>query len=301
MGYLDRAEAEAGIIAALAAAGRDGEAADEVRRSFEGALKKTQPWTCAQDEFAAYKAGDKASGNGATEDDRPKDNTANDDKPKDNTANHDPNAWWSMLLRDEDGKLHSNLRNASLFLIHDLAWRGRLQWDEFTLRPRMLAAPPWQPEGFESRLLDPDSDSLRTADWLQAQGLQIPPRGAWDALRRAALENPTHPVRAYLNGLQWDGKPRIDMWLIDHLGAADTPLHRAFGAQWLIAAAARIFKPGCQVDTALILEGRQGLKKSSALRILARRSEWFTDRLPDLHQKDAMAKLLGNWIIELGN
>jgi len=104
-------------------------------------------------------------------------------------------------------------------------------------------------------------------------------------------------VREYLLGLHWDGVPRIDRWLIDHLGAENNALNKAFGAKWLIGCVARVMRPGCKLDTALILEGRQGLMKSTALSTLG--SPWVTDHMPDLGSKDAMEHLQGVWIIEL--
>ncbi|MCZ7641875.1 MAG: virulence-associated E family protein [Pseudorhodoplanes sp.] len=104
-------------------------------------------------------------------------------------------------------------------------------------------------------------------------------------------------MREYLDGLEWDGTTRLDRWLTTYLGAADSVYVRAVGARWLISAVARIYVPGCQADCALILEGPQGIRKSSALAALAR--PWFTDRLSELGSKDAAIETRGVWIIEL--
>jgi putative DNA primase/helicase len=73
---------------------------------------------------------------------------------------------------------------------------------------------------------------------------------------------------------------------------------RAIGRRWLISAVARIFRPGCQADYTLLLEGPQGIKKSTALRTLAG-SDWFTDHISDLDSKDSRLELHGVWIVEL--
>jgi len=109
-----------------------------------------------------------------------------------------------------------------------------------------------------------------------------------------------HPVREYLAALEWDQHPRIDTWLIDYLGAPDTALTRAFGARWLIAAVARVMDPGCKVDTCLILEGKEGIKKSTTLKELVPDPKWFTDSVGDLNNKDTLIALRGKWIIEMG-
>jgi hypothetical protein len=98
------------------------------------------------------------------------------------------------------------------------------------------------------------------------------------ALFDIGYSRPYHPVLDYLMSLNWDGQPRLDAWLATYLGAEDTPLNRAFGRCQLMAAVARVRDPGCKKDEMLVLQGPQGIGKSSALRILAS-AEWFTDAL----------------------
>jgi predicted P-loop ATPase len=107
-----------------------------------------------------------------------------------------------------------------------------------------------------------------------------------------------HPVRDYLRSLSWDGTPRIESWTLAYLGADDTRLNRAFGALWMISAVARIMRPGVKVDHMLILEGPQGAKKSSALKVLAG-ADWFTDELAEIGSKDAAQQMRGVWVIEI--
>jgi predicted P-loop ATPase len=89
----------------------------------------------------------------------------------------------------------------------------------------------------------------------------------------------------------------LDRWASCYLGAEDTPYERAVTTRWLISAVARIFEPGCKADCVLIFEGRQGLGKSTALRILG--GEWFADEIAVLGTKDAAMQVAGVWIVEL--
>ena len=55
-------------------------------------------------------------------------------------------------------------------------------------------------------------------------------------------------VRDYLEGLTWDGKPRLDTLLTDYLGAEDGPYTRAVMRKSLTAAVARAMAPGTKYD-----------------------------------------------------
>lgn len=117
-----------------------------------------------------------------------------------------------------------------------------------------------------------------------------------DGLEAAALLDKRHPLRDWLKSLVWDGKPRLDRILIDYCGAEDIPIVREFGKNTLIAAVARIMKPGCQHDSMLILEGVEGIKKSTFARILG--GEWYADIHLDPHNKDTASGVAGKWILE---
>ncbi|TPE59470.1 hypothetical protein FJQ54_13360 [Sandaracinobacter neustonicus] len=116
-----------------------------------------------------------------------------------------------------------------------------------------------------------------------------------------ARNAPFHPVCDYLDGLQWDGVPRLDRWLVTYGGAEDNEYTRAVGALPLIAAARRVREPGAKFDEMLILESEQGTDKSSALRVLAVRDERFADDLPlNSDGKKVIEQTAGKWIIEAG-
>jgi hypothetical protein len=109
-----------------------------------------------------------------------------------------------------------------------------------------------------------------------------------------------HPVRDYLDSLQWDGIPRIRNWLTTYGGADDKPFTQAIGALLLIAAVRRVRRPGCKFDELVVLESGQGTNKSQALRVLAVRPEWFSDNLPlGLSSRETIEAMSGHWIIEV--
>lgn len=120
-----------------------------------------------------------------------------------------------------------------------------------------------------------------------------------EAANLLCLENTFHPVREYLDSLKWDGKSRLATWLQTYFGADDTELTQVIGKIMLIAAVRRIRQPGVKFDTIVVLEGKQGLGKSTALRILAGDDNFSDQDLLTLNTKEQVEVMDGTWIFEL--
>ena len=174
----------------------------------------------------------------------------------------------------------------------------QVAWDEFKKRPIMLSQPPWESGSFEQRCIE-EADLIELQAWLQQQMLKPPSEAVYNGVMMMAKRNRHHPVRNYLDGLAWDGVPRLDGWLSDYLSVKDTEYSRTVGPKFLLSAVARIYEPGCQVDYMLILEGIQGAQKSSVIRALVPDPQWFIDEVPDITSKDAAIQLDGAWIVEV--
>lgn len=199
----------------------------------------------------------------------------------------------------------ATLSNAILVLSGDPVTSGLLAYDEFSSRSVLLAAPPPAIDG-TAGLPGPYPRPWTAAD---VAALQSYVQRTWirsiardtiaDAVLAVATSRRIHPVRAWLDSLHWDGRARLDGWLVPTFGAPDDDYHSAVGAKWLIAACRRVRHPGCQFDHMPVFEGAQGIGKSSALRALFG-DAWFSDALPDsLGSRDAALGLQGVWCVEL--
>ena len=95
-------------------------------------------------------------------------------------------------------------------------------------------------------------------------------------------------------------KRRLDTWLVDYAGAADTALNRAIGVLLLVAMVRRAKQPGCKFDIMAVLEGQQGCGKSSLLAVLAGEPDNFTDTPVLKSDVKAVAEALrGKWMVEI--
>lgn len=117
-------------------------------------------------------------------------------------------------------------------------------------------------------------------------------------LLHAALKNPVDPVADYLQGLKWDGRPRINKALAHYGGAMGNSAYiDGISRKFFVSAVARVLEPGCKVDTMLILHGEQGLGKTKFVEILG--SPWAATLKLDISNKDSILVATGSWLVEL--
>lgn len=207
-------------------------------------------------------------------------------------------AWANRLRLDLSGTPERNEANVIIALSSDPVFAGTIAFDEFRQEVVVLQPVPWDEPNMDYPRPWEDSDDIRLAEWLQHREVNVAPLVVGRSVGAVARDYRIHPVRAYLDLLHWDGTPRIETWASHYLGAEPTDLIHAMGSLWLISAIARVYRPGVKADHMLILEGEQGARKSTALKILAG-EDWFTDELPDLGSKDAAIHMQGVWIVEI--
>ena len=205
----------------------------------------------------------------------------------------EPSVWVRLDKIGPEGKQRpaTTLANVVRVLELDSRWEGRLRLNEFAgcveLDGREIA----------------DGDPVTAAVWMADHyTMNVSSKLCAEAMGHVAGRNTYHPVRTYLRGLRWDGKPRLHELLTGYMHAA--ALHDGhrdlvvlLGVRWMISAVARIMRPGCQVKSSLVLIGDQDAGKSKALRILG--GEWYARTRLDVRGKDGMVQVQGVWIYEI--
>jgi predicted P-loop ATPase len=207
-------------------------------------------------------------------------------------------SWAKDLQRYSSGALQVTLANVCAMLRRAPELQTMLAYDEFAAKTMLMSPPPWMfdRQSFQPRAWTAHDDLLLTEN-VQRAGIPVKVPTTSQAVELVARERAYHPVLDYLDALESDGKPRLDGWLTEYLGAVETPYTQSIGRSALIGAVARIRNPGCKVDTVPIIENHQGALKSTALRTMF--EPWFSDELADLGGKDAAMQTQGVWAIEI--
>lgn len=208
-------------------------------------------------------------------------------------------SWRRELLR-KDGKLIDCRENVYMMLRHHPQWSGVLWADEFARKIIKRKPTPWDDaKSFVHGAEWGEDDDLRLGLWLAHQE-RLLVRSAEvlaASVGWAARESRCHPVREYLDGLQWDGQARVDDWLTDYMGVKRTDYTVLVARMFLIGMVARIYQPGCHMRAMPIFEGAQFRGKSSAVGILG--GKWYGDTPIDLNNKDAYQLIQGKWLYEV--
>ncbi len=191
------------------------------------------------------------------------------------------------------GEIMPTIDNFVTILENDPNLKGLGGLNMFTGRYEVLHKLPWV--RFKASWTDDDSSNLR--HYIESHYNCMHRGNLEDAISVVFGAHQFHPVRDYLDGLEWDGKSRVEYLLIDYLGCKDCAYIKEITRKTLAAAVARIYEPGIKFDQILTLVGSQGLGKSTLFNILA--GDWFSDTLPDVKGKEAYEALDGVWVMEI--
>ena len=199
------------------------------------------------------------------------------------------------LEKTEKGGTANSIQNCVTVFEHDPLFAGQISRNLLTETDDMVGPIPWHRT--TTRFDDEDLPHV-LLHFEQYYGIRSE-KSVQNALRVVASKHSFHPVRDYLQGLNWDGVPRIRTALHHFLGAEICDLHEMCLRTFMLGAVHRVFEPGSKFDLMLVLIGGQGAGKSTFLRFLAIRDEWFSDDLKRLDDEKIYQRLAGHWILEM--
>lgn len=217
-------------------------------------------------------------------------------KEKQEKAKQEFEDWTQGLQRDKNGNICNTLRNLTLILendekLQDIVFNQQLDGME------IKGSVPWKHPAKYWR----DADDAQLISYIDTNYGTFSERNYKIAVAKVTDDRSYHPIREFLQALpDWDGVKRAETVLIDYLGADDNKYVRAVTRKSLCAAVKRVLDPGCKFDTMIVLNGPQGIGKSTLISLLG--GEWFSDSLSlnDTKDKTAAEKLQGYWILEIG-
>ena len=201
---------------------------------------------------------------------------------------------------DEDGNVKSVkqlVHNFEIVMDKDSRFAGKIRLNEFAQQPYLYGSVPWENEN-NCRAWSSHDDSALFSLIQADYGLKSR-QDFTDALKNVSMRNKFHPVRELLDSLTWDGKEHIRSLLPEYLGAEDSDYTYQVMRLWMLGAVSRVYEPGSKFDYTIILQGSQGIGKSTFLKLMALDDSWFNDSLDSLDSDKAVQSLTGSWIIEL--
>jgi len=185
-----------------------------------------------------------------------------------------------------------NTENICRILRNHAEYKGTLRFDSFRSAAERRADGAWR------ALTDVDAIDVQTRiSILFPQFVMLGKNMAWDALMKVTEENKYDSASDFLKSLTWDGTKRLDSWLSSTYHTPDDKLHRSIGSNWIKGLVKRIVEPGCKFDYVLVLEGPQGIGKSTSLGVLAG-SLGHVETTMSTDNKDFFMQFLGNSIVE---
>lgn len=191
----------------------------------------------------------------------------------------------------------NKMTNVALHLDKDPNTRGLFQLNEWLHRVEYTRTPIWDATIRAGKAVD-DNDEIMIKAYLAKEYKYEPTSNLInEALFVVASRKKIHPVKEYLDGLKWDGKPRIDTWLPLVCDADKNAYTNLVGRKLLCALVRRIYEPGCKFDNLVVLEGKEGIYKSTMLNLLG--GQWYAPFSIKADSKDAVDIMQGKWLLEM--
>lgn len=191
--------------------------------------------------------------------------------------------WKDALDKDSKGNIKNSIDNYIAFLNNHPKYKEAFKYNEFL-----------EQKEIHGKMFSDFDEAIIYNDCERECGLSTKTK-VDNALMEVFNSNRYNPILNYITSLKWDGKKRISKLFIDLLQADNTELNKEMTKKWFIAAVKRIVEPGCKFDNMIVLQGNQGIGKSSICELISK-SFCNTISLDEVGNKDLIGKLNRTWI-----
>jgi len=133
---------------------------------------------------------------------------------------------------------------------------------------------------------------------------ELNPADIYEHLTIVANANSYHPVRDWIDTLEWDGRDRLADYYASVNLVHDNPMKETMMRKWALSLVAALYHPNFSCEGVLTFSGEQGQGKTIWVEELIPpqyHNVWNKDAvIIDTKNKDTTSKALGYWITELG-
>ena len=201
-----------------------------------------------------------------------------------------------MLSMDEKGRIFQSIDNCMLILQYDPILSHAICYNDLTGKIDITKDLGWG-KSDSGGIRDVDENQI---EWYMERtyGIRNYP-AIGKALNIIASQNHFHPIKDYLEALEWDGVSRIAEVLPKYLGAEKCDYTTEVMTLLMQAMIHRLYEPGCKFEIMVCLVGGQGAGKSTLFRLLAIKDEWFSDDISRLGDENVYRRLQGHWLLEM--
>ena len=203
---------------------------------------------------------------------------------------------WSQLKKEKktkNGKMYTvpfaSTENIAIILRNDPTFQN-IKYNVMRGWPEIVE------DGHRRQWTDTDDARMRT--YIEREYGIANRSKSDDAFRVVCGEREYHPVQERLNGIKWDGQPRVSQFFIKWMCAEDTAYNRECSRLFFAGGVNRAFSPGCKFDSVLVLIGDQGGGKSTVCRWLALDDDFFNS-VKTISGQRGYESISGKWILEV--
>ena len=209
---------------------------------------------------------------------------------------------WREPLFDttDENKIKQTIKNMCEAIEYDKNLWGHIKYNTLSYSPFVVGDLPWEHVNKYREWNNSDDSNLK--GYIEAKyGLRSMEK-MMEALNIVVNRNPYNPVKIMLEEChtKWDKKTGyMENLLPDYLGVEKTDYSTECIKLFMLGAISRAFHPGCKFDYMPVFVGKQGIGKSTFLRLLSMNNAWYNDNFNTIEGDKAPEKLRGMWMVEL--